>query len=365
MGAARHLALLPDLVAKTVVWPVPFADGIPMLLQHRGTRVVMLASGDPFWFGAGSVLAAHLEPVEWQAFPASSVVSLVAAAMGWPIETTHATGLHAAPFARLKPHLAPLTQIIATLRDGDAVIALSKWLTDQGFGDTSVHIFEALGGPRERIRQGRAADMAYDDIAHPVTVALKISGDGDVLPLAAGRPDKFFENDGQITKRPMRALTLSALAPKPFEHLWDIGGGSGSISIEWLLCHPTTRATVIEIAPERAARIADNAAQLGVDRLQVITGAAPDALSGLPLPDAVFIGGGISQAMLAALWDILSLGTRIVANGVTLEAETLIAQWHAEKGGDVLRIDLAQAAPLGRKRGWKASYPVVQWTVTR
>lgn len=363
MGAARHLALLPGLTAEAVTWPVPFADGVPVLLSHRGKRVVMLASGDPFWFGAGTVIARHLEPGEWRALPAPSTMSLAAAVLGWPLERTRCFGLHAAPLARLRPHLFSGQRLLATLRDGDAVGELAAWLAAEGFGETTLHVMEALGGPRERVRGAQAQGYDLTDVQHPVCVGLEVAGHGAVLPLASGRPDTLFDNDGQITKRPVRALTLSALAPCPGEHLWDIGGGSGSIGIEWLLAHPTCAATAVEINPERAARIAENAARLGVERLQVVTGAAPDALAGLDAPDAVFIGGGISEEMLQSVWAAMPQGARLVANAVTLEAEVLLANWQAVKGGDLMRIELAQANALGRKRGWKAAYPIVQWSV--
>ncbi len=364
MGAERHLSLLPDLSVEVVTWPVPFVDGIPLLLEHRGRKTVALASGDPFWHGAGTTLTKQLDRGEWQTLPAPSTMSLAAAALGWPLESTTTLGLHAAPFARLRPHLAKGVRAIVTLRDGEAVPTLAAWLSEVGFGASTLHVLEALGGPRQRIRETRANAFDLDNIQHPVCVAIDASG-GPALTSVGGKDDAFFDNDGQITKRPVRALTLSALAPLPGEHLWDIGGGSGSIAIEWLLAHPTTQATSVEIDPTRAERIAQNAANLGVDRLTVITGPAPDALDGLPDPDAVFIGGGISEEMLQSVWAALPEGARLVANAVTLEAEVLLANWQAAKGGDLLRIELAQSKPLGRKRGWKSSYPIVQWSVQK
>jgi precorrin-6Y C5,15-methyltransferase (decarboxylating) len=224
---------------------------------------------------------------------------------------------------------------------------------------------EALGGPRERIRQVRADEMALADIAHPVCVALEVAGDGAAIPVVPGRPDELFDHDGQITKAPVRALTLAALAPRAGEHLWDIGAGSGAISIEWLLAHPHTSATAIEAVPERAARARANAERLGVDRLEVVEGRAPEALDGLAAPDAAFIGGGLSEALLEDLWARLPAGARIVANAVTLESEALLARWHAAQGGRLMRFDISEAAPLGSKRGWRAAYPIVQWSVTR
>ena len=364
MGPPRHLALLPEVAAQRVEWPVPFADGVMQLLALRGRDVVMLASGDPFWFGAGSVITRHLDPGEWRALPGVSTFSLAGAALGWALENTACLGLHAAPLTRLRPHLSPGSRIIALLRDGDAVRELADWLKDIGFGRSTLHVMQALGGPRARVRRAVADGFDLDDIAHPVCVGLAVAGDGPAVGLASGRSDGIFESDGQITKRPMRALTLSALAPRHGEHLWDIGGGSGSIAIEWLLSHPSTSAATIEPRAERAARIGRNARQLGVDRLQVVTGKAPDALAGLNAPNAVFIGGGLSQEMLVWLRDNLRAGTRLVANSVTLESDALLTHWQAELGGDLLRVELAQVAPLGSRRKWQPSLPLIQWSVT-
>ncbi|XAY81179.1 precorrin-6y C5,15-methyltransferase (decarboxylating) subunit CbiE [Sagittula stellata E-37] len=365
MGPPRHLALLAEVLAETRAeikpWPVPFADGVIKLMALEGRRVVALASGDPFWFGAGSVLADRLPQGAWRAIPGVSVFSLAASRLGWRLEGTICLGLHAAPLTRLALHLAPGRRLIVTLRDGAAVGDLAEYLRAADFGATVMHVMEALGGPRERLRSVTAETCALDDVDHPVCVALEPLG--EALPLATGRPDTTFDNDGQITKRPVRALTLSALAPRPGEHLWDIGGGSGSIGIEWLMCDPLMRATAVEADPARAARIRSNAAALGMDRLQVVEGRAPDALDGLPAPDAVFVGGGLSQALLDRL-DTLAPGARLVTNAVTLESEALLARAHAERGGSLLRIELSDAVPLGTRRGWKSGYPIVQWSVT-
>lgn len=362
MGPPRHLALLGETGAGQVEWPVPFADGLPLLLSLRGQQVVVLASGDPFCFGAGSVIAAHLDRHEWRALSAPSTFSLAAAQLGWRLEETLCLGLHAAPLARLRPHLAMGARAIVLLRDGHAPHDLAAWLCAKGFGETRMTVMEALGGPRQRITTATAQNL-NDDFTHPLCVALEVAGNAPALPRCSGIDDSVFETDGQITKRPIRALTLSALEPRAGLRLWDIGGGSGSIAVEWLLAHPTTQAVAIEPRADRAATIRRNADQLGVDRLQIIQGHAPEALADLAPPDAVFIGGGLSDGLLEHLTAILPKGTRLVANAVTLESEALLASAQARLGGALLRIELARAAPLGSKRGWKASYPVVQWTV--
>lgn len=363
MGPPRHLSLLPEGRWRTVEWPVPFSDGISLLTTLRGQRVVVLASGDPFWHGAGSVIARHFARDEWRAIPAQSVFSNVATVMGWPLEKVLCIGLHAAPLTRLRPHLSCGARIITLLRDGKAVQSLADYIVKFGFADSQITVCEALSGPRERVVTMPIVETSEHHFDHPVSVALEILGEGRPLSYASGLPDDVFDHDGQMTKRPVRALTLSTLAPQYGEHLWDIGGGSGSIAIEWLLAHPSLQATCIEANTERAKRIESNALALGVDRLKVINGTAPSALSALEQPHAVFVGGGLTAELIAQL-EKLPSGTRLVANAVTLEAEALLTDAHERLGGTLMRIDISQSAPLGSKRGWQTSYPIVQWSVT-
>ena len=361
MGPPRHLSLLPPLNAKIVEWPVPFARGVEDLLALRGKKVAMLVSGDPFWFGAGSIVAQRLAPTDWQAFPGKSTFSLVAARMGWPIEKTICMGLHAAPLTRLRPTLAHGQRMTVLLRDGDAVRDLMQFLKDTGFGASHVAIFSAIGGPRETRADATADEWDRPAPQHPVCAAVEVAGNGNVVPQASGLPDTLFETDGVMTKRPIRALTLSALAPQPFEHLWDIGSGSGSIAVEWLLSHPGTRATCIEPRADRIALIRSNADRLGADRVTIVQGSAPQILSELEAPDVVFIGGGLTKDLMDDVAN-LPAGTRIVANAVTLESQSLLEQAQASLGGDLLRVDISQSVPIGTKRGWKAAYPLIQWS---
>lgn len=369
-GARRHLRLLPPLNAEVREWPVSFADGIPELLGERGRRVVMLVSGDPFWFGAGSTLVRQLDDDEWRALPSPSTFSLASSRLGWPLQDCTCLGLHAKPLTRIRPYLQRGRRLLVLVRDGEAVIELAGWLKQFAFGASRLHLLEALGGDRERIRCLRADSALPEDIAHPVAVGLEVAGDGPALPLTPGLPDALYEHDGQITKQAVRAITLAALAPRAGERLWDIGTGSGSVAIEWLLAHPDNRAVAVERDAGRAARARRNADNLGVDWLEVVEGDAvalleEGALADAPPPDAVFIGGGLSQALLEALWQRLPSGARIVANAVTLESEALLSHWQQRLGGELLRLELAAAVPLGSRRGWKASYPIVQWRVSR
>ncbi|MXX90710.1 MAG: precorrin-6y C5,15-methyltransferase (decarboxylating) subunit CbiE [Boseongicola sp. SB0677_bin_26] len=365
MGSERHLSLAKDIGAERVTWPVPFEDGLPLLEGLRGRKVAVLASGDPFWFGAGSVIARRFAREEWRAIPGASVFSLAAARLGWPLERVACLGLHAAPLPRLRPHLAAGQRVIATVRDGAAVGELAAYLDGLDLGDTRMHVLEALGGPRERCREVAAGAYALEDVVHPVAVAFEAAGSGTSLSAASGQPDDVFESDGQMTKRPIRAITLSALAPRPGERLWDIGSGSGSVAIEWLMTHASTQAVAIEMRADRAARIRKNARALGQDRLVVVEGQAPESLSELEFPDAVFVGGGLDRGLLDWIWGNLAPRTRVVANAVTLETTALLTEAQARFGGTLTQVELAEAAPVGRFRGWKAAYPVVQWRAVR
>ena len=365
IGPKRHLSMLPEVTAETVTWPIPFTDGITTLLDRRGTPSIMLVSGDPFWFGAGTQITKHLEAGEWCALPGHSCFSLAASHMGWALETTLCLGLHAAPFTRLRPHLAPGQQIMATLRDGEAVPALASYLTEMGFGDTHITCLEALGQSDQRITSCLAHEGPDKAPSHPVMVALSVAGEGPVMPKSSGISDDWFNHDGQITKQPIRAMTLSALAPRPGDVLWDLGAGSGSIAIEWLLSCPSLQAVAVEKHPARAATIRENAVKLGVDRLQIVEADIETALDTLPAPNCVFVGGGLRESSLTQLWDRLPAGTRLVANGVTLETDQLLISAYQRFGGHLMRLEVSQLQAIGTMHGWKAAYPITQWTVTR
>ena len=359
-GGERHLKLAA-IDGRGKPWPVPFEASC--VLSCRGRPTVVLASGDPFWHGAGGSLAAHLEQGEWIAHPAPSTFSIAAARLGWPLESTVCIALHAGPFERLVPLLARGGRVICLVRDASAAAGLARWLTARGWGASKLWTLSALGGPRESIGESRADSYMVESAVTPLAVAVEVKGETG-LPRVSGLADDLFRHDGQITKRPVRALALSALAPRPDERLWDIGAGSGSISIEWALAGGT--AIAIEAREDRAANIAANAADFGLThRVVVVTASAPAALSTLEKPDAVFIGGGLDAAMFEGLWLLLAGGTRIVAHAVTLETESLLADLQRRHGGDLLKIEISQAAPLGRLRSWEAVRPVVQWRAVK
>lgn len=369
VGGTRHLALAGDLVrGKRLAWPSPLHEAFPRIIERRGRPVAVLATGDPFQFGIGSVLAKHVAEDELLCLPQPSAFSLAAGRLAWALQDCATLSLHGRALGGLIRHLHPGARILALTWDGTTPGQVATLLKERGLGGSRMTVLEAMGGPRERTTRILAHDWRDFDIDPLNTVALEIVADpGARVPaLAPGLDDSLFEHDGQLTKREIRAVTLSALAPRRGELLWDIGLGAGSIAIEWLLVNPSLRAIGIEQREDRAARAARNAVVLGASDLEIIAGTAPEALAGLAPPDAVFIGGGLTQAgVLDAAWSALKPGGRLVANAVTLESEAMLAQLFAQLGGDLIRLALARADPVGGMHGWRPAMPVTQWRVVK
>jgi precorrin-6B C5,15-methyltransferase / cobalt-precorrin-6B C5,C15-methyltransferase len=364
-GGRRHLALAAPLIRGAArPWPSPFEGAVKEVLEHRGRAVCVLASGDPYLYGIGSLLARHVDPREVQALPAPSAFSLAAARLGWALADTAQLSLHARALDLVRPHLQPGARVLALTSDGQAPAALARLLTSAGFGASRLTVLEALGGPRERIRSTSAAQLDLDCIDDLNVVAIEVAAHptARVIARGVGLSDALFEHDGQITKREIRAITLASLAPRRGELLWDIGAGAGSVAIEWMLADTSLRAIAVERNAERSARIKRNATAFGVPGLVVIEGAAPAALENLAPPEAIFIGGGASDAgVLDRCLLALRSGGRLVLNAVTLETESLVLERRTSLGGELIQIAVAHAGPLGSKTGWRPAMPVMQW----
>jgi precorrin-6B C5,15-methyltransferase / cobalt-precorrin-6B C5,C15-methyltransferase len=364
-GGSRHLRLARALVRGELrPWPRPFAGAVGEVLAHRSHQVCVLASGDPFVFGVGAVIAKHVAAEEMIVVPAPSAFSLAAARLGWSLPHTRLVSLHARSLELIRPHLHPRARVLALTSDAEAPGALARLLTDADFGRSRMTVLEALGGPRERVRQTTAEGFDLEPVDALNTVALEIVAgpNARIIARAPGLPDACFEHDGALTKREIRALTLGALAPRYGELLWDVGAGAGSVAIEWMLCDASLRAIAIERRSERAARIRRNAIALGVPALTVVEADAPQAFEGLPVPAAIFVGGGASTpGVLERLIQVLDRGGRLIANAVTLESESLLLAYHARLGGELIRIALTRAAPILTRTAWHPALPVTQW----
>lgn len=365
-GGKRHLELAGSLISGAQhVWQSPIEKSVEQIKSLHGDNVVVLASGDPFFFGIGATLSRSVDPRDMHVIPAPSSFSLAAARLGWPLQDIALVSLHGRPVDLVRPYLHPCARILALTSDERGPAELAALLQQSGFGRSKLVVLEALGGPQERISQQTAADFALTQVHSLNICAIEVEADSQarILPRATGLDNSLFENDGQITKREVRAVTLSSLAPRKGELLWDIGGGSGSIAIEWMLADPAMRAIAIEQDAERAARISRNAARFGVPGLSIVTGTAPQALAGLPEPDAIFVGGGGSESgVMDAALAALRPGGRLVANAVTLEMEAVLLALQARMGGNLIRLEIARASAVGSMTGWRTSMPVTQWS---
>jgi precorrin-6B C5,15-methyltransferase / cobalt-precorrin-6B C5,C15-methyltransferase len=365
VGGARHLRLADALITgERLVWPSPLHGAFPAIIARRGRPVAVLASGDPFNFGVGKQIAALVGSDEMLCVPQPSAFSLAAARLGWAQQDVAAVSLHGRAVEGLVRHLQPGARILALSWDGGTPRKVAALLAANGFGESLVFVLEAMGGPDERVRRQQADNFALADVGALNVVGVEVvAGPGSrVIGLAPGIDDSTYESDGQLTKREVRAVTLAALAPRQGELLWDVGLGAGSVAIEWLLRHPSLRAIGVEEREERAARARRNALALGAPELEVVVGRAPEALAGLARPDAVFIGGGLTDAgVFDAAWDALKPGGRFVANAVTLESEALLRGYFQRHGGELVRIEIARAEKLGGFHSWRSALPVVQW----
>ncbi len=369
VGGQRHLALVAGAVrGECLAWPSPPKAAFPAILARRGAPVCVVASGDPFFYGIGSLLAAEIPPEEMICLPAASSFGLAASRLGWAVQDCALVTLHGRMLERIIPYLGPRARILALSWDGTTPARLAALLTACGLGETRMIVCEAMGGPRERLRYARASDFALVGVDALNLVALEIADapGARFIPLTPGLPDHWFEHDGQMTKQDIRALTLAALAPSQGELLWDIGAGSGSVGIEWMLSSPANQAIAIERNSVRAARIARNAASLGVPGLEIVEGPAPEALAELPTPDAVFVGGGAtSPGTIDIAWAALRAGGRLVINGVTIETHAELIRRFTSIGGALKTIQIAHADPVGGFHGMRPSMPVTQWAVTK
>ncbi|CAI8863080.1 precorrin-6y C5,15-methyltransferase (decarboxylating) subunit CbiE [Pseudomonas sp. IT-P176] len=360
IGGQRQLDLLPVCIrGERQLWPSPFS--LEPLLAQRGAPVCVLASGDPMFFGVGASLARQVPSEEMLILPAPSSCSLAAARLGWPLQEAVCLSLVARPLAALNGQLFSGVRLLVLSNDRHSPAALAALLRERGFGPSRISVLEHLGGEQERRIDGLASEWDDPTVADLNVLAIECIAEPTAARLSrlAGLPDSAFAHDGQLTKRDVRAVTLAHLAPIPGELLWDVGAGSGSIGIEWMRAHPSCRALAIEADPGRQLLIERNRDTLGVPGLQLIRGSAPQALAGLERPDAIFIGGGVTRAgVLETCWAQLKPGGRLIANAVTLQSEMTLLAWRERHGGELTRLHIAQAQPLGEFDTWRQALPI-------
>jgi precorrin-6B C5,15-methyltransferase / cobalt-precorrin-6B C5,C15-methyltransferase len=366
LGSRRHFNLIPSFPdQQRLPWPTPLREGLPTLLSQVGDRrIVALASGDPLVAGIGSTLVDMLGADAVHIHPAVSSVALARARMGWPEETTELVRLRGGDLDGVRRYLFPGQRLIILSRDGDSPAEVAQLVTDAGYGDSTITVL----GDLDTEAESRLDVMARDWTGRAPTlnvICVACAGAGSAASLAPGLPDDIFDHDGQLTKRDLRAAALARLMPRPGDLLWDVGAGAGSIAIEWLRSDPRCRAIAIERDGNRVKRIRGNAEALGVPGLDVLHGEAPDALTSLERPDAVFVGGGGTFETLEQAWSALRGGGRLVVHAVTQETEVIIVDCWRRYGGQLTRHSVEHLEPIGRYHGWRPARPVVQWSAIK
>ena len=363
VGAERHHAMVDGDAWERLIWPSPIADLIPEIERRRGRAVCVLATGDPMFYGIGATLARRIPIDEMTVVPAPSAFALACARLGWPRHEVETLSLHGRPTALVHGHIQPGARLLMLANGPGTADEVARILCHRGYGGSRLTVLEHMGGEDERRVAGTARDWPAAEIAafHTLAVECVAETGAPLLPRTPGLPDEAFVHDGLLTKREIRAVTLAALAPVAGQLLWDVGAGCGSVAIEWMRGDRRCKAVAVERHPDRARLIADNAAALGTPGLEIVTGAAPDALARLAPPDAVFVGGGLTaEGLVESCWRALAAGGRLVANAVTVEGERALIHWHAETGGTLGRIAVSRAEPMGAFSGWRASAPVTQ-----
>lgn len=364
LGGERHLAMLPDSDQRREPWPSPLRAGLPDVMARSEGRIVALASGDPLVSGIGSTLIELLGADHVEIIPAISSVALARARMKWSAESTEVISLVGRDPHTVLRALAPGHRLLVLSGDGSTPITVGRLLIDAGYGASALTVLANLGRADETRHDTTAA--GWDGEAQSLNIiAIECHG-STTYGWTTGLPDAAFDSEGQITKRDIRASALARLAPMPGQLLWDVGAGAGSIAIEWMRAHPTCRAVAIETREDRAKRIADNAARLGVPAVRIVNGHAPAALEDLDAPHAIFVGGGATEpGVLEACWAALRPGGRLVVHGVTLETESVLTHWYADRGGELSRLHVEHAAPIGSFTGWKPTRTITQLALTK
>ncbi|MBE9250201.1 precorrin-6y C5,15-methyltransferase (decarboxylating) subunit CbiE [Dolichospermum sp. LEGE 00240] len=368
-GGERHLSMIPqDDNREKISWKSPFSTSITDIINYRGEAVCILASGDPLCYGVGATILKDIDISEITIIPAPSAFSLACSRLGWSLTEVETLSLCGRPVSLLQSYIYPGAKLLILSEGKNTPAVMAEILINRGYGNSRITILEKMGNINENIITDIAGNWQEKNIAPLNTIAVECIADKGIIGLSRfpGLPDSAFHHDGQLTKREVRAVTLSSLAPLPGELLWDVGAGCGSISIEWMRSDRRCRAIAIEQNSTRLNYIADNAAALGTPNLQIMAGKALEVILNLPAPNAIFIGGGVTAPeILENCWNALLPGGRMVVNIVTLEGEQRLYQWYETVGGNFTRIAIQRAEPIGKFLGWKSMSPVTQWVGIR
>jgi len=366
IGGGRHHALAEHIGAERIAWPSPFDTMITTIKDLRGRRVVILVTGDPLWFSAGARIGRAIDPSEIIYHPQISAFQLAAARMGWSLADVETLTVHGRPVEQMIAFIQPDARLLVLTTGAETPAQIARFLTDRGFGQSKMSVLAAMGGDQEMRFDGIACDWDHEVPAfNTLAVECIAAADAALLPRVPGLADALFQSDGTMTKQEVRAATLAKLMPMRGALLWDIGCGSGSVAIEWMRAARYARAIGIEPRADRRVMAGANAMALGTPKLELVDGTVPDALDGLAAPDAIFIGGGLSEATFDAAWTALRPLGRLVANAVTLESAATLIELHKAHGGALVQLSVCRAEPVGRLTGWRPAMPVTQLSLVK
>ena len=364
VGGERHLEKISDNTAKCFGWGEGLDAAYDKIAEHAGEHIVVLASGDPLHYGIGAQLVERFGVEVIHFIPSPGAFSLAASRMGWSLPDVTCLTVHGRPLELVNLHLYPKAKLLLLSWDGTTPNLLAKLLTSKGFGDSRISVLEHMDGDDEARVNGRAHNWSYEQTANLNTIAVECSaGTGaQFWSRAPGLPEAAYEHDGKITKREVRAATLAALAPLPGETLWDVGAGSGAVGIGWMRMDTHNRSLAFENNETKCGVIERNAKNLGVPMLKIFPGNFLAMVNKIDQsPDAIFIGGGVSDKnILNACWGSLKKNGRMVANGVTVEAHRSLMNFHAEYGGDLVRISVARSGKVGSMTGLRPMMDLLQ-----
>ncbi len=366
IGGDRHHELSGNITAQRVAWPSPFNALIEQLTGYKGKRVVVLATGDPLWFSVGARIGRAIPAKEITFHPQISAFQLASARMGWSIADVETLTVHGRPVEQMIAFIQPDQRLLILTTGAETPAQIARFLTERGFGASPMTVLASMGGAQEQRFDGHAQSWAHKVPAfNTLAVECRAAPDAALLPRVPGLADELFQSDGTMTKQEVRAVTLAKLMPMRGALLWDIGTGCGSVAVEWMRAARYARAIGIEPRADRRAMAAANALALGAPKLDLIAGEVPGALDGLEPPDAVFIGGGLSHETFEAAWMALRPLGRLVANAVTLESESILIALHKAHGGQLVKLQVNRAEPVGGMTGWRPMMPVTQWSVVK
>ncbi len=398
LGAPRHIASLPqDLQARAEAWLSPFQENLTKLDALQKTirttsapsastapPVCVLATGDPLSYGVGATLIRRygktLRIVPWR-----GSFSLAAAAMGWAHDSFSTLSLHGRPLGLLQRSLAPCARLLVMLSKASDTQRIAELLCAEHLEASAMTLLSRLGSADEqivrstamRLRGGLGQAESSDLVSDLAIIALELpanpSEQSSASPRVFGQklalPDEAFAHDGQLTKRHARALTLAALVVQRDALLWDLGAGAGSVAIEW--CLAGGRACAVERDARRVALIEKNRARFALeDRMEIVQATAQEfvqeqakkkEVATYSPPQAIFVGGGLDKALLEQLLSLLAPHGRLVANAVSLAGEGVLLEAYRKYGGELVRIAIAQAQPLGATQAFSPQRCVMQY----